>query len=134
MKRLMSAAMVLLCACTSMQSGSPAADVTLTVTPETASAGDSISLTLANPATEQIGYNLCASSLERQSADSWNAVPTDIVCTMELRTLDPGAQADYRTALPATLAPGRYRYTTTVELMQTGSRHAVTSNAFTVGS
>ena len=128
------AALVLLACSSSMQSGDTAADITLTAAPATLAAGDSVTLTLENDTLEQIGFNLCSSSLERQTADSWDAVQTDIVCTMELRTLDAGARADYRTALPAALAPGRYRYTTSVEAMQTGSRHAVSSTEFTVTS
>lgn len=135
MRRLTSAAAILLCACTpSMQSGNPVTDVTLTVTPAAAAPGDSITLTLSNTAAERIGYNLCTSSLERQRGESWDVVPADVVCTMELRMLDPGATADYRTALPPTLAPGSYRYTTSSELMQTGSRHTVASDPFTVRS
>lgn len=128
------AALVLSACSSSMQSADPAAEIIFTAAPATVAAGDTITLTLENDALEQIGFNLCASSLERQTADSWEAVQTDLVCTMELRTLDTGAQANYRAALPTALAPGRYRYTTSVEAMQAGSRHAVSSTVFTVTS
>lgn len=117
-----------------MQSGNPAADVSLTVSPATAAPGDSSTLTLDNHGTEQIGYNLCASSLERQTADAWVLVDTDIICTMELRTLDAGEQARFRTALPMGLPAGRYRYTTSIEAMRTGGRYAISSSAFTISS
>lgn len=126
------AAIVLLACSSSMQSADPAADITLTAAPATLAAGDTVILTLENDALEQIGFNLCASSLERQTADAWEPVQTDVVCTMELRTLETGAKADYRAALPAVLSPGRYRYTTSVEAMEAGSRHAVSSTIFTV--
>jgi hypothetical protein len=132
MRTLLSSTIVLLFACTtSLQSGD-AADVRLTVEPTPAAAGDSIVLTLDNGTANQIGYNLCTTSLERQTAGGWEVVPSDLVCTMELRTLEPGAEAEYRKALPAGLSAGQYRYRTNVELMPTGGYHAVTSSAFRV--
>lgn len=135
MRFVLSAATIILCACsTGMQSGDPAADVHLTVQPATAAAGDSIVLTLHNGTDGQLGYNLCASSLSRRTADGWTAVPTDVVCTMELRLLEDGQQATYRTTLPRGLSPGEYRYNTAIEAMQTNERHDISSSGFTVTS
>jgi hypothetical protein len=135
MRIILSAATILLCACsTGMQSGDPAADVHLTVQPTTAAAGDSIVLSLHNGTGGQIGYNLCASSLTRRTGDSWTAVPSDVICTMELRLLEGGQSASYRTTLPGGLSPGEYRYNTGIEVMQTNERRAVTSSGFTVTS
>ncbi|HEX2167968.1 MAG TPA: hypothetical protein VHG09_12110 [Longimicrobiales bacterium] len=135
MRILLSAAVILLGACSSaMQSSDPADDVHLTVAPENATPGDSMTLTLRNETTEQIGYNLCTSSLQRQTAGGWATVPSDVVCTMELRTLEPDQEASYRTALPDDLASGQYRYTTSAEAMETGGGYGIMSNTFDVDS
>lgn len=135
MRFILSAAAILLCACsTGMQSGDPAADVHLTVQPTTAAAGDSIVLTLHNGTDGQIGYNLCASSLTRRTADGWTVVPSDVVCTMELRLLEAGRSASYRTTLPRGLSPGEYRYNTSLEVMPANERLAISSSGFTVTS
>jgi hypothetical protein len=135
MRFMLSAMTILLCACsTGMQSDDPAVDVHFTVRPTTSAAGDSIVLTLHNGTDGQIGYNLCASSLTRRTGDSWMAVPSDVVCTMELRLLEGGQSANYRTAVPRGLSPGEYRYHTSIEVMQTNERHAISSSRFTVTS
>jgi hypothetical protein len=135
MKTLLSATAILLCACSSsMQTGNPADDVRLSVMPTTTAPGDSVTLTLENGSSEQVGYNLCSSGLQRQTAAAWEGVPSDIVCTMELRTLDAGAQTTWRTELPSSLESGQYRYTTNIEAMGTGGRHVVTSDSFRVDS
>lgn len=123
---------LLLCACSSLQSG--ASDVTLDVEPNTAAPGDSITLTLSNGTSSAIGYNLCTTGVERQQGSGWEAVPSDRVCTMELRTLEPGRQARYPTTLPDPLPPGDYRAFTTIELMDAGDRTTVRSDAFRVTS
>jgi hypothetical protein len=134
MRTLLSAA-ILLCACSSsMNSSDPANDVHLSVRPESATPGDSMTLTLRNETAEQIGYNLCTSSLQRQTAGGWEPVPSDVVCTMELRTLEPDQDASYRTALPDDLSSGRYRYSTGIEAMQTGGGYGIMSNSFDVSS
>lgn len=133
MRTLLSATAILLCACSSsMQTGDPAEDVRLSVAPTSAAPGDSITLTLDNGSGEQIGYNLCASGLQRQTAAAWEGVPSDIVCTMELRTLDAGQRTTWRSTLPSSLESGQYRYTTNIEAMETGGRYAVTSDSFRV--
>lgn len=135
MRTLLSSAIVLLLACSSsMQSGSDVAGISLTVAPAPATAGDSITLTLDNGTDGQVGYNLCASSLERQSASGWEVVPSDVACTMELRTLEAGSEVEYRTLLPAGLAEGQYRYRTNVEITSTSAYRSVTSNAFRVNT
>ena len=135
MRTLLSSTIVLLFACSSsMQSGEDVADIRLTVAPTPATAGDSVTLTLDNGTTGQIGYNLCASSLELQTAAGWEVVPSDLVCTLALRTLDAGSEVEYRRALPAGLAEGQYRYRTNVEITSTSAYHSVTSSAFRVNT
>lgn len=130
-----SAALVLLsCACSSsMQNGNPD-DILLSVGGLPASPGDSVTLTLNNSSAGDIGYNLCASGLERESFGGWEALESDRVCTMELRTLPAGQQTTYTTALPDGLTPGVYRFHTTVELLDTRSRVAVRTEGFAIGS
>ena len=79
--------------------------VTLTAT---VSQGRSLELSLRNGSTQAIGYNLCASSLERRSEGRWQAVPTQRVCTMELRSLPPGGAARYQVSLED-VPSGEYR-------------------------
>ncbi|HSK20693.1 MAG TPA: immunoglobulin-like domain-containing protein [Longimicrobiales bacterium] len=135
MRTLLSSTIVLMLACSSsIQSGPDAAGISLTAAPTPAMAGDSVTLTLDNSTDGQIGYNLCASSLEQQTASGWEVVPSDVVCTMELRTLEAGSEVEYRTHLPAELAEGQYRYRTNVEIMSTGDYRSVTSNAFRVNT
>lgn len=123
-------AALLLCACSTLQSG--ADNVSLAVDPASAAPGDSITLTLTNGTSTQIGYNLCTTGLERQQGSGWEAVPSDRVCTMELRTLEPGQQTSYRSTLPDPLPPGDYRAFTTVEMMGAGDRVTVRTDTFRV--
>lgn len=133
MRTLLTATVVLLCACSSsLRTGDPADDVRLSVAPDRAAPGDSVTLTLDNRSTEQVGYNLCSSGLQRQAVDAWEPMPSDVACTMELRTLDAGQQTTYRTGLPADLASGRYRYVANIEAMESGGRYAIASEAFRV--
>jgi hypothetical protein len=93
-----SAAALLLAACVS-------SSVTLDAT---VSQERALELSLRNGSAQAIGYNLCASGLERRSEGRWQAVPTRRVCTMELRTLPPGGAARYQISLED-VPPGEYR-------------------------
>jgi hypothetical protein len=135
MRTVLSAVTILLGACSpSMQTGDPASDVRLTVEPMPAAAGDSVVLTLHFGTAGQVGYNLCTSSVERQTAAGWEAIPSDVVCTMELRVLEGGQEATWRTAVASGLSPGEYRYTTGIEAMPAGERHVIASSSFRLGS
>ncbi len=114
-------------ACAS-SAGSGASDVTLRAD---ADADGSTTLTLHNNSSETVGYNLCTSVLQERTSQGWEVVPEDRACTMELRTLQPGAQADQSIELPAE-ADGQVRFSTTVELMDSGERVTVVSNPLTV--
>ncbi|HEX6924846.1 MAG TPA: immunoglobulin-like domain-containing protein [Longimicrobiaceae bacterium] len=91
-----------------MQAGE-ASDITLSVEPTSAAPGDSVELVLRNNSSSDVGYNLCSSGLERRVESGWEQVPSDRLCTMELRTLPPGDEARYTLQLPADLAPGEYQ-------------------------
>lgn len=91
---------------------------------------DMVLLRLRNGSANPIGYNLCASAIERQD-DVWNAMPSDLVCTMELRTLAPGATATFERELPS-ISPGRYRFVTSVEAPLGTRSIGVTSNSIEI--
>lgn len=111
----------------------PASDVVLRVEPDRTAPGETVELVLHNGSQGGIGYNLCTSALERRVGEGWEPVPSDRVCTMELRMLEPGQDARYPLELPQDLAAGTYRASTNVERMETGAREGVTSNTFEVG-
>jgi hypothetical protein len=69
-------------------------------------------LMLDNGAPHRIGYNLCASALQRRTATGWSEGMTDI-CTMQLNVLEPGADATYEKR--PELTAGEYRYVTRIE-------------------
>ena len=100
------------------------------VTLTAARTGTQVTLTLRNGSPVPVLYNLCSSALQRRSGATWEAVPTDEICTMELRTLESGNSATFEKTLPSTAGPGEYRYVTNVE--SEGERVIVTSNPFAV--
>lgn len=91
-----------------------------------------ILLTLRNDSGSTIGYNLCTTSMERRSGNSWNVVPSDGACTMELRTLGSGNSATYTREIPGGLPPGEYRFVTQVESPLGGGHERIVSNTITV--
>lgn len=135
MRITVSVLLVFLGACgPSVQAGGSGSDVRLVIEPDAVAPGDTVLLTLTNGSPYAIGYNLCSSGVEVREGDGWSAVTSSRVCTMELRTLEPDATASYHFDLPAGLAPGAYRFTTTVERLQAGDRVGIRSAPFTVGS
>jgi len=124
----------LLGACGAPQAGGgPAPGVEFEVRPASAAPGGRVELVLTNGSPGTLGYNLCNSGLERRHGGGWEAVPSDRVCTRELRTLPPGEQARYPLDLPTGLAPDEYRFLTTLEDMAAGTRDGVASEPFRVG-
>lgn len=108
----------------------PAGEIALTASPAETTENSTVTLALRNGSKQQIGYNLCTSTL--QTADGRD-VPTSRVCTMELRTLEPGRTDSYRYRLPVNMAEGSYRFAAQVERMPNGGMHSIRSNLFTVG-
>ncbi|HWH22321.1 MAG TPA: hypothetical protein VNT25_03385 [Allosphingosinicella sp.] len=94
----------------------PGAGLSFTVEPRTAAPGTAVTLILRNGLPRPVSYNLCSSAVEQRQAGGWTAIPSDGVCTLELRGLQPGQEVRYPRTLPATLAPGEYRFRTGVEL------------------
>jgi hypothetical protein len=110
--------------------GGPDEDLELRV--EAASARDSITLVLSNESSEEIGFNLCPSTLERSTGGTWEPVLSERVCTMELRLLDSGREARYTLDVPAGLTSGRYRYRASVTRMASGTSVSLTSDPFQI--
>jgi hypothetical protein len=98
--------------------------------------GDTMVLTLRNGLAHTIGYNLCGAALERREGGEWRQVQPGLaeVCTLELRTLAPGAGATYRHTVPPGLAAGEYRVRSAVESPLGGSWVAVQSAPITITS
>jgi hypothetical protein len=122
--------LVLLAACASPGETTSDPWLALTVAPAAPVPGEAVTLTLSNQTAWPVGYNLCTSWLERDSAGTWEPVPEDRVCTMELRMLDPGGESQDQVQLPATLSAGSYRYTARVE--DRGSMEDVSSEPFQI--
>lgn len=117
---------------TSPQSGSSDARVDLVTLSTERVASDRVRLILQNGYNGPVGYNLCASGLERRSGTSWEPVQTDEVCTMDIKTLPGGQDATFEKRLPASLASGEYRYVTSVEIPFPGQMARIASPGFRV--
>lgn len=107
----------------------PSSEVSLRASPLQLDAGETVTLTLSNGTSGRLGYNLCTSALQTASGGE---VRTDRVCTLELRTLEPGRSASYPYELPVSLESGSYRLSTGIERLDGGARTTTTSNTFTV--
>jgi len=109
---------------------------TLTVQPARVAPGGPATLTLTNRSDQPLGYNLCPAALERQLGDDWEERPERPAefCTMELRTLDPGASGTFEHTLPAPLPPGTYRFRVGVEWPLGEGWVDVVSEPFEVGA
>jgi hypothetical protein len=107
-------------------SGTESTDVTLSAV----RTGNRVTLMLRNGSATPVGYNLCSSGLQRSSGAAWEAIETDEVCTMELRTLERGGSATFEKNLPSDLQPGEYRYVTNIDAG--GTRAVAESNPFRV--
>lgn len=107
-------------------------DLTLHVSPDQPARGEQVTLILRNQSAAMAGYNLCTSSLMRQVPDGWQPVPSDRVCTMELRTLEPGDEASFPLQLEVDLASGTYRFETRVELLETGGSEQIATEPFAI--
>lgn len=128
---LLSIALLGACAPPRQQNDLPAS-VKLEVEPGEVAGGDSITLRLDNSSAAPIGFNLCSSEMERRVADEWQQLPSDRICTRELRIIAAGEEARYRLQIPAGLAPGEYRFHTSVEMQDRGASESVRSEPFRV--
>ncbi|MGH9457099.1 MAG: hypothetical protein ACRD2J_05600 [Thermoanaerobaculia bacterium] len=96
--------------------------------------GDTIRLTLTNGSMQSVGYNLCASALQRREGSVWMPVESDVVCTLELRTLAPSESTTYDQTIPdGGLEPGVYRYTTSIEIPLGTPQRPLVTPSFRIG-
>jgi hypothetical protein len=109
--------------------------VVLTTDRQAYAAADPVRLTLRNEAGEQLGINLCLSTLEVRQGTQWVRAPqqSEDICTSILRILEPGESDSETVQLPPALPPGEYRFSTEVERIGTGQRRPHGTNAFRVG-
>ena len=134
MRNVLAFAALLVCACTpSMQAGDESG-VTLSVDPTTVAAGETVTLVLRNGSPTPVGYNLCSSGLEHNQAGAWHPIPSNRMCTMELRTLAPGEETRYPLEMPGGLEAGEYRFLTNLDMMGAAEGGSVRSGTFRVES
>lgn len=123
------ASLLFACAPVGIDPAVPIGDVTLTAAPTQVRSGATVTLTLRNGSLERLSYNLCTSAILTTGG---SPLQTDRVCTMELRSLEPGRSTTYPFELPPNITPGTYRFSTGFERMPSGTRANVTSNTITV--
>lgn len=75
---------------------------------------DAVTLRLVNASNGSVGYNLCSSSLQRETASGWVSAERGRACLSIEYGLRPRTQATELRTLPADLPAGRYRITTQV--------------------
>lgn len=124
-------ALLSLGACRTPDAGSPpprssasVAGVALAAVPQ----GETVRLTLTNESNGPVGYNLCSSAMLRRDGTGWSPIPSEVFCTMEMRTLSPGASDSFAYPLTAGLEPGEYSWRANVEIPFGGTRREVVSN------
>lgn len=132
MKRLLIA--VILAGCSSAPQQESTSGVRLTIEPSSPEPGDSATLILENGSDAEIGYNLCPSALMRQAGAEWAPVPSDRMCTMELRLLQPAGTDRFTVRLPDDLEPGNYRFETPVNRTPDAAPEPVVTPPFEVGA
>jgi hypothetical protein len=94
--------------------------------------GGRVGLSLVNTSATNLGINLCLSRVVAE--DGKTAGPADPeACVLEPQPLEPGQRVDARKTLAPTIAPGRWRYETTIRL-PSGSGEKVLSPVFTVSA
>lgn len=94
--------------------------------------GGRVSLSMVNTSATVLGVNLCLSRVV--SEDRATPGPADgESCVLEPQALEPGQRLELRKALPAGLAPGTWRYETTLRLLS-GAGEKVFTPSFTVSA
>ena len=132
MRRLMILVFGALCACAGEQLPPLDNPIELLTTPEMPVPGEESILTLRNGSTNPIGYKLCTSTLMRHTGNEWEPVRSDRVCTMEIRTLQPGEQDQFPVTIPEGLTPGSYRFETTISDPEGGASESLPGMIFLI--
>jgi hypothetical protein len=132
MRWLMIAVLFFAAACSPEQLPPQDNPVELLVTPEIPAVGEQAVLTLRNGSAAPVSYNLCSSTLMRHNGSAWEPIPSDRMCTMELRVLAPGEEDQFTVTMPTELAPGSYRFETTISDGEGGGPESLGSMIFLV--
>lgn len=102
-----------LAACASNNETLPQVDrVTLSVDQSAYTAGGTVTVTITNNTSAQVGYNLCVREIQKQSGSTWTTVdtqPQPNTCDDKLSTLGPNLQTTTTVTLPTSLTGGTYR-------------------------
>ena len=130
MKQMLFILALSIAACSARTNGT--AEIELRAEPIALQAGDTATIILRNNSNVTLGYNLCPTALERKDGEAWQAIPSDRMCTMELRMLEPGQEARYQYPLPGNLIAGEYRFVTGVNRMPAGDAIGVATEPFRV--
>jgi hypothetical protein len=122
----------------------PGIDPALRTERDSYRAGETVEVRL-EAGVRELGYNLCASFLTLERADEglWVAAPVSLfpepsetggawVCPAPMYQLPPGGIATGVVRLPPDLAPGLYRLTHDVEVMESRERRTLATAPFRV--
>jgi hypothetical protein len=120
-------AAVLLCAC-----GGGLERVAFATDQLTYQPGGRVGLSLVNTSATNLGINLCLSRVVSEDGKTPGPAGQES-CSLEPAPLEPGARVDARKTLPVTIAPGRWRYETTIRLVN-GGGETVLTQPFTVSA
>jgi len=127
-------AAALLPACTAIPSGPGATDLLYEADQSTYTADESIVSRLVNASGRDVGYNLCAASLEKRIGGGWVRVQRnpEQPCVLPLYTLHPGETATYQEPASRVPGPGTYRLNTRIETPVSGRAMQIVTEPFTV--
>lgn len=112
--------------------GETAGGVTLSVDAARYTHGDTIELRLVNSGGASVGYNLCSSVRERETATGWETIEPMRMCTAALYPLAPGTTATSREPVDPEWGSGKYRIATTVYVGESHAPHRVATATFQV--
>lgn len=132
MRFLIPVLVAVLAACASEPQPPAAPPFELLIAPETPVPGQDVTLTLENLYGPTVGYNLCTSTLVRDEGGQFVEVPSDRVCTMEIRSLPVGQRDSYTLPMPAGLPTGVYRFRVALDQGEGAGPTTVDSHLFFV--
>lgn len=91
--------------------------------------GEPATIILRNETDQHLGYNLCLASRELRTGGGWTRISPLRACTMEIRSLAPGAETTSK-ELTANWQPGEYRMVTVVERSRSRERDEIFTPVF----
>ena len=96
--------------------------------------GDTVQMLLVNNTERRVHYNYCFQTfgLQRQIADAWRSVTTDMACLAIDTSVAPGDTVRKSEPVGGRLSPGLYRYSTSVFATDPTKRWTLESPQFVV--